>query len=60
MSLVWHAASESFQLSLGWEQSRWDDIAADLVRNFPGTTAPLRERDSVTISGYKLGVLFRF
>ena len=35
-------------------------IAADLARNFPGTTAPLRERDSVAFSQYKVGLFFVF
>lgn len=56
----WHNANDWLRLWAGWEQSVWNDIAADLVRNFPGTTAPLRERDSVTFSSYKLGVFVRF
>jgi len=56
----WHNANDWLRLWAGWEQSVWNDIAADLVRNLPGTTAPLRERDSVTFSSYKLGVFVRF
>jgi hypothetical protein len=59
-ALTWHSSSDRLRVSLGWEQSIWNDIATDLVRNFPGTTAPLAERESVTFSGYKLGVFFRF
>ncbi len=60
LALTWHSNSDAFRVSVGWEQSFWDDITADLVRNFPGTSAPLGERDSVTFSGYKLGLYFRF
>jgi hypothetical protein len=56
----WNNRSDTIRIWAGWEQSDWQDIAADLVRNFPGTAAPLRDRDSVVISGYKLGVYFRF
>lgn len=56
----WHNANDWLRVWAGWEQSVWGDIAADLVRNFPGTTAPLHERDSVTFSSYKLGVFVRF
>jgi len=60
VTVSWYAVGEAVRLWVGWEQQIWDDIPADLVRNFPGTTAPLRERDSVTFSGYKLGVFVRF
>jgi hypothetical protein len=58
--LTWHSSSDRLRVTFGWEQSVWNDIASDLVRNFPGTTAPLADRDSVTFSGYKLGMFFRF
>lgn len=60
LRLTWHHSSEAVQVWAGWEESVWEEIAADLVRNFPGTVAPLRARDSVTFSGYKLGVQVRF
>jgi hypothetical protein len=56
----WHHPSGKYVVWAGWEQSDWDDISADLMRNFPGTVAPLRDRDSVTFSGYKVGVRVRF
>ena len=56
---IWHAVGDALQVSFGWERSSWEDVAADLVRNFPGTTSPLRERRSVSFSAYKVGVLFR-
>ena len=56
----WNGAGGRFQIWLGWEQAQWEGIAEDLMRNLPGTTAPLRERTSVVISGYKLGARFRF
>lgn len=58
--VTYHGQTDAFRVWLGWEQQVWDNITADLVRNFPGTTAPLRDRDSVSFSGYKLGVYFRF
>ncbi len=60
LRLTWHHSSEAVQVWAGWEESVWDEIAADLVRNFPGTVAPLRTRDSVAFSGYKVGVQVRF
>jgi hypothetical protein len=56
----WSLSGDAIRVWIGWEQSVWDGIASDLVRNFPGTVAPLRDRDSVVFSGYKLGVGFRF
>jgi hypothetical protein len=60
LGLVWRLSRDKFRILVGWEQQIWDGIAADLMRNFPGTSAPLRDRDAVTFSGYKLGfgVLF--
>jgi hypothetical protein len=59
-AVTWHNSSDRLRVSLGWEQSTWNDIATDLVRNSPGTAAPLADRDSVTFSGYKVGMFFRF
>lgn len=56
----WHGANDRVRISLGWEQSTWEGIADDLMRNLPGTVVTLRDRDSVVFSGYKLGLLFRF
>jgi hypothetical protein len=60
LSLTWHSTGDALRVWVGWEQSIWDEIARDVVRNFPGTSAPLRERDSVTISSFKLGVYYKF
>lgn len=56
----WHLASERLRLSLGWEQSEWREIAADPLRNFPGTVIPLQEREAVVFSGVRLGLHLRF
>jgi len=58
--VAWQSASGTIRVYGGWEQSIWDGVVTDLVRNFPGTIAPLRDRDSITFSGYKLGLGFRF
>ncbi|MDH3628532.1 MAG: Lpg1974 family pore-forming outer membrane protein [Acidobacteriota bacterium] len=60
VNLVWSTLGSQLELSLGWEQSRWDGLTADLLRNPTGLSTTLRERDSVTFSGYKFGVFFRF
>lgn len=60
INVVWSGQGDRLQLSLGWEQSNWDGLTSDLLRNLPGMTSTLRERDSVTFSGYKIGVFFRF
>lgn len=57
---AWHTMADSIRVYGGWEQSEWSDIAADLMRNWPGSTVVLRDRDSVIFSGYKLGVYLRF
>jgi hypothetical protein len=56
----WSNSGDSIRVWLGWEQSTWNGLVDDLMRNFPGSTAPLRDRDSLTFSGYKLGVYFKF
>jgi hypothetical protein len=60
LTVSWRVVGEAVRLWVGWEQQVWDGITTDLVRNFPGTLAPLRDRDSVVFSGYKLGVFVRF
>jgi hypothetical protein len=60
LALVWGSGTGKVKLWFGWEQAFWDEIAADLARNFPGTAAPLAPRDSVTFSGYKLGIQYNF
>jgi hypothetical protein len=60
IAVAWRLSRDRYRILVGWEQQVWDGIAADVVRNFPGTSAPLRDRDSVVFSSYKLGfgVLF--
>jgi hypothetical protein len=60
LTVSWRVVGDAVRVWLGWEQQVWDGITTDLVRNFPGTAAPLRDRDSVVFSGYKLGVFVRF
>lgn len=60
VALNWHLSGDRARVWFGWEQSTWERIASDLVRNFAGTSVPLRDRDDVSFSGYKLGVAFRF
>jgi hypothetical protein len=56
----WHSSNDAIRIWAGWEQAVWEDIATDLLRNLPGAVAPLRERDAVTFSGFKIGAEFRF
>ncbi len=58
--LIWRTSSDRLRLWLGWEQSTWDEIPSDRLRNFPGTAAPLPDRDSVGFSMVKLGGQVRF
>jgi len=46
----YHMLQDNLRISLGWEQSNWSGIAADL----------LRDRDNVAFSAYKLGILVYF
>jgi len=57
--LAWTGRGDTLRIYGGWRQSVWDEVTRDLVRNFPGTSAPLEDRTSVTFSGYVLGVAFR-
>lgn len=60
VALNYHMLQDTLRISLGWEQSSWDGIAADLLRTAPNTSVTLRDRDSVAFSAYKLGVLVNF
>ncbi len=60
VNAAWHSSDDGFSVWLGWEQQVWEDIAADLTRNLPGSDVPSRERDSVTFSWFKVGVSYRF
>ena len=60
LTASWFVVGDAVRIWAGWEQQVWEGIVTDQVRNFPGTSAPLRNRDSVTLSGYKLGIFVRF
>jgi hypothetical protein len=57
---AWHGAGDSVSVWIGWEQQKWEDIAADLARNLPDSEIISRDRDSVTFSWVKGGVSYRF
>jgi hypothetical protein len=57
---AWHGVGDALSLWVGWEQQKWQDIAADLARNLPGSSLISRDRDSVTFSWVKAGVSYRF
>jgi hypothetical protein len=57
---TWHARDDGVSVWIGWEEQVWDDIAADLARNLPGSDVIYRTRDSVTFSWVKAGLGFRF
>jgi len=58
--ITWHTLGDRLRVWLGWEQQDWDGIAEDPLRNFPGTAAPLDSRDSIVLSGYRVGASYRF
>jgi hypothetical protein len=58
--ITWHTLGDRVRVWFGWEQQDWDSIADDPLRNFPGTAAPLAPRDSIVLSGYRLGASYRF
>jgi hypothetical protein len=60
LALAWTAEDGGLRIYGGWRQSVWDEVTRDLVRNFPGTSAPLEDRTSVTFSGYVVGASYRF
>lgn len=56
----WRSPGDRWEISLGWEQSTWEELTADLVRNSPGTARPLPDRDEIVFSGVVLGVGIQF
>jgi hypothetical protein len=75
-NVVWHLADDRYRVWLGYGQSRWDGVPADLARQqtgglvsanpgIPTQIAPGRQtafavRDDLTFSGFKIGVGFLF
>jgi len=60
INAVWHLADDRYRISVGYEHSKWDGMPADLTRSTVGNFVPLRARDNVVFSGFKIGVVFRF
>ena len=56
----WYLSQDKIRITVGWSQSEWQSIADDLMRNFPTTSAPLRDRPDVTLSAYLIGIHVRF
>ncbi len=59
-SAAWRNSNDSVVVLLGWEQQTWNGVPVDTMRNLFGTSVVLRDRDSVTFSGIKLGVRLVF
>jgi hypothetical protein len=57
---TWHNGTDRLRVWVGWEQQEWSGIAEDSQRSFPGTTRPLGNRNSITLSGYEVGLSYRF
>jgi len=57
---VWNSESERLSVWVGWEQQVWEQLPLDLMRDFPGSPVPLRQRDEVVFSGYKAGLSYKF
>jgi hypothetical protein len=53
---TWTDRSGTVKVLVGWEQSVWEGLPTDIMRNLPGTVVTLDDRNSITFSGYKLGV----
>jgi hypothetical protein len=56
----WRTEGDRLRIAIGWEESVWEGLTEDLMRNLPGAAVELGERDSVTFSSYKVGLHFRF
>jgi hypothetical protein len=56
----WRIADDHFRVGVGWEQSSWDGIPHDLVRNTYASPINLAERNNVTFSAWKIGLYGRF
>ncbi len=56
----WRIADDHFRVGVGWEQSSWDGVPNDLLRNTPGSLVNVPERNNVGFSGWKIGLYGRF
>ena len=60
VGLEWEVVRDSLRLTAGWELARWDGVPYDVVRNPSGSLTPNRDRDTVSFSGPRVGLGFRF
>jgi hypothetical protein len=56
----WRLASDHIHLGLGWEQSSWDGVPYDLVRNTVTSLVNVQARNNVTFSSWKVGFKYQF
>ncbi len=56
----WRIADDHFRVGVGWEQSSWDGVPHDLIRNTQGSLVNVPERNNVAFSGWKIGLYGRF
>lgn len=56
----WRIAHDHFRVGVGWEQSSWDGVPSDLLRNSIGSSVNVADRDNVAFSAWKIGLYGRF
>ena len=60
LGCYWRIADDHFRVGLGWEQSSWDGVPQDLLRNNVNSILNVQERNNVTFSSFKIGFSGRF
>lgn len=56
----WRIADDHFRVGVGWEQSSWDGVPNDLLRNNVTSLVNVADRNNVTFSAWKIGLYGRF
>jgi hypothetical protein len=56
----WRLAKDHIRLGIGWEQSSWDGVPYDLLRNNVTSYVNVATRNNVTFSSWKVGFKYQF
>jgi hypothetical protein len=60
LAVVYHLFDDRYRIWLGYEQSEWQGMVADLTRNTSGSFLVQPGRDRVVFSGFRIGASVRF
>jgi hypothetical protein len=60
IGVYWRLMKDHIRVGLGWEQSSWDGVPYDLLRNTTNSYVNVATRNNVTFSSWKVGFKYQF